>query len=1394
MNDRDDSPETPEGPFQLPPTVTELSRVAQLAVANRRPREAASLLARNLAFLSPDAFDMDLADPDQRNLGDYELLEKIGQGGMGIVYRAHQRSLDREVAVKLLIAGPRAPKKFIERFQIEAQSAARLEHPNIVTVHEVGNQRDIYYFSMRLVRGETLSDVLRRRGGLPPREAAQILRDVAEAVDYAHRLGVLHLDLKPGNVLIDEAGQPLVADFGLARRLSDDMDAGPGEIAGTPSYMAPEQAGSKTYSIGVATDVYGLGCILYEMLCAHPPFIARTEHETLERVLQQEVESPRAHAPNLPLDLEAVCIKCLRKNPADRYESAADLADDLQAFLQDRAVSVRRPPLAERMQRWVRREPRLAAAVAAVAAALVLGLGTTSQQWLRAENNASAAQLLTWESRREAALQLEQDGRGEEARDRLRANLREQQAAGALDQATLERLRLGVLVNRGTRLVGSTVLPDARPMAARLSPDSRTLVVAASDLTLRRYDAETLEEAGRVSLEPAIAPKGRNGLWRTSDGQARLPQLLRFVDDTRLLVTLEWIGNRVSPTGADTWLVDLEHNAVIEPPEGFTVAAFSSNARWALLAGTGGEVELWRAVPDWGRVAAIADADPQALTWLLADDGRSAFSLAAGMRGLQRYDLTGGSPPQRIAVPGDEGISAWMPGPDGSSIALGSFDGNVFVLDAATLALRQLPTQRGREITWLEFGERGEWLAIGEYDGLVQVVDLAADDLLVGVGMRAGFTVRRVGVSRQQRLVIAAGEGRTALWRLPRENFRARPASRVGTAPDSDEQAWLYPSDWSLESGLFADAGMDGQIRLWHLPTTPSLPASSPSQTADGKIGDSDRLVDVDYDRIRLVSPEGQALTGWLQLPQPPGFADLLDDGRLLLVTVGATLHAYDAGTLTRRYAPVELPATPERLLATPDGRFVLLSFGAQGAYGHEETLRSFDAVDGRWLAGETVLDGPVRRYAFSPDEEWIVAQGPPLGVTTVLERDGLALVNEYVHDPRQPVASVDFLGKQLMLLTRTQPENTECASPSSLLIWDPVTNREERTELEGQQCLVRATGDGYAVFGYQYDLVVHENGDRVRLPRLVTAPVEGKPTAAMSPDGRVLARGFRHEVQLHDAVSGEPIGAPLFADISSVDFLAEIEFVDDGRALRGRSATGINLLWDTSELRSEGTPDPGPWPKAETRPSIPLAANSRPGVAIPARNDAAPPRLLDLGPVYNQSPWEVRNTFFNSVAGMEQTPLGVQRFGGIDFDVRGIVQLGSSDGGAETARRRIECLPVPATPVGAFHLLAENGLETSVPAGETLAELTLHYADGTRSSLPLRAGIELKSYGFDDSAVPSVFATYHLMWRAGGPFHEVLAPRLENPAPERLVRCLDLAWLPRSGSFAVFAITVDPP
>jgi len=330
-------------------------------------------------------------DPGEipREFDDYELLEEIGRGGQGIVYRARQKSLDRTVALKVIGLGPAyvgATKAQLKRFRFEAKAAASLNHPFIVPIHEIGERGGCCYFSMGLVEGGQLDEVIKREP-MPVRRAAELIAKLARTVHYAHEHGILHRDIKPGNVLLDAKGEPHLTDFGLARLTETEGDlTRTTEVLGTPSYMAPEQARGNSTAAGLtsATDVYGIGAVLYHLLTAHPPFAGATTYETTRLLLETDPRKPRLWNPKVDRDLSTICLKCLEKDPQRRYSSALGLAEDLERWLKHEPIKARRSGMLTRGQKWVRRKPAIAALIASlVALAAVVGWNIWKTKFVR---------------------------------------------------------------------------------------------------------------------------------------------------------------------------------------------------------------------------------------------------------------------------------------------------------------------------------------------------------------------------------------------------------------------------------------------------------------------------------------------------------------------------------------------------------------------------------------------------------------------------------------------------------------------------------------------------------------------------------------------------------------------------------------------------------------------------------------------------------------------------------------------------------------------------------------------------------------------------------------------------------------------------------------------------
>lgn len=287
-------------------------------------------------------------------MGDYELLEEIGRGGMGVVYRARQLSLNRVVAIKMIQENRPSSGDNRKRFLAEAEASARLEHPGIVSVFEVNEVDGHPYFSMQFIRGVTLADRL-RQGPLPQREAARIMVEVCRAIAFAHEHGVLHRDLKPSNILMDRHNRPRVTDFGLAKFADSDASlTRSGAVIGTPSYMSPEQASGRSSLIGPASDIYSLGSVLYHLLTGRPPFLAESPMELVLKILEDEPPPPRLIEPRIDRDLEMIVTRCIQKPPDLRYASAAAMADDLECFLRDEPVAARGGKFTQVAARWFR--------------------------------------------------------------------------------------------------------------------------------------------------------------------------------------------------------------------------------------------------------------------------------------------------------------------------------------------------------------------------------------------------------------------------------------------------------------------------------------------------------------------------------------------------------------------------------------------------------------------------------------------------------------------------------------------------------------------------------------------------------------------------------------------------------------------------------------------------------------------------------------------------------------------------------------------------------------------------------------------------------------------------------------------------------------------------------
>ncbi len=308
-------------------------------------------------------------------LPNYSISSELGRGAMGVVYKAQQVNLKRTVALKMILSGASADEEYLSRFQAEAEAVGQLHHPNILHIYEIGEHDGLPFFSMEFVDGGCLSDKVKGTAQ-PPREAVEMVKSLARAIHVAHVQGIIHRDLKPQNILVAADGLLKITDFGLAKRLGNQDSTQPraGSIMGTPMYMAPEQAAGVSKDLTPAADTYSLGAMLYELLTGQPPFSGETVMETLHKVRTEEPVPPTKVQPKLHQDLETICLKCLEKDPAKRYESAEALANALQSFLDSSPIDARPTGKSERCIRWMKRRPAVASLLGVVALVIPIGL------------------------------------------------------------------------------------------------------------------------------------------------------------------------------------------------------------------------------------------------------------------------------------------------------------------------------------------------------------------------------------------------------------------------------------------------------------------------------------------------------------------------------------------------------------------------------------------------------------------------------------------------------------------------------------------------------------------------------------------------------------------------------------------------------------------------------------------------------------------------------------------------------------------------------------------------------------------------------------------------------------------------------------------------------------
>jgi eukaryotic-like serine/threonine-protein kinase len=867
-----------------------------------------------------------------RRMGGFALFEELGRGGMGRVWRARQEGLEREVAVKTLWGGALADAGVRERFRREALAAGRLNHPGIVSVFGVGEEAGELYLAMELVRGGSLADRL-RRGAMGSQEAARLIRDLALAVDHAHRNGIVHRDLKPSNVLLDSerGGIPRLTDFGIARLLeSDRMELTvTGEGSGSPAYVSPEQAVGDRAAQGVATDVYGLGAVLYHALTGRPPFAGDSAAATIRWVVERDPIPPRTLIAGLPRDLETICLKCLEKVPSRRYPSAAEVAEELERFLKKEPVRACPPGMLGRCAKWVRRNP-LAAALVCVG---LLGLATTSVQWLRAERAGDAVERQLSETENARAVEFIEDGRVREAlavfARTLRRDPTEFFAGNRLSSLLLRRL--------WARPRFVVEVPARTVEALAWSPAHRAFVAACDDGVVRRWD----EAVG-----------GWDGWhWMTGAGG------FKWVGFS---AGGEWVG-ALRKEGYFAVATTETPPRIFQPvrePELVVKAAFHPHANRLAVALADHRFEVWDLETEERLWSAVLGERATGMLWS-PDGTRLVLSGIDGV--IAVHDAVTGLPVGerlREAFP-VVGIDLH---PGGEILVATTREGSAAVWELATgrrfLAVRQGtldPARFNRSGHLVRFLSDGRSLVVGEVDERK-----SATFRLSGVTMpETGWTHAR-GVDRA---VLSGGGRNLILVDLGKGEVKSEPI----LTPGAVTAMGLHPDGRRL-----AFSASPGEIEVWSVGSAPLLPARAlvekETLAAQFRSDSAAAMVVNTAGELVSVGLEGEASRAVVSAPvfRPANATFSADATWVALASAEGTVSVHRTADGTRVGGPWEHASAVESLCFSPDRRWLVVGTKVTGATVHG--LQGAEAV----RREEGTRGVPVTAIEVSPDSSWM--------------------------------------------------------------------------------------------------------------------------------------------------------------------------------------------------------------------------------------------------------------------------------------------------------------------------------------------------------------------------------------------------------------------------------------